>query len=143
MGLFLGGRLISPITISENNFDELIDGSITSIEIPSSINSIKNYAFYDCNNLTTVNIPSTINYIAPHAFSNCPNLTTINIDKYEGTIENEPWDAYDADINWKPIENGRIDLTDYVFDLNEDYVVIKGYTGSNTQLVIPKLEVNE
>jgi hypothetical protein len=51
MRLFLDGKLISPFTISENNFDELIDESIISIEIPLSINNIKNYAFYDCNNL--------------------------------------------------------------------------------------------
>ena len=51
MRLFLGDKLISLFTISENNFNELIDESIISIEISLSINNIKNYAFYDCNNL--------------------------------------------------------------------------------------------
>ena len=55
--------------------------NLTSINIPSNVTSIENYAFYDCNNLTTITIPESVTSIGNMAFAYSNNLTTINIPK--------------------------------------------------------------
>ena len=47
--------------------------------IPNSVTSIGDYAFYYCSNLTSINIPSSVTNIGSSAFSNCTKLTSINI----------------------------------------------------------------
>lgn len=44
---------------------------ITTLEIPSSVTSIGNNAFYCCNGLTSVDFPSNLSSIGDWAFSNC------------------------------------------------------------------------
>ncbi len=51
----------------------------TSYEIPDSVTSIGNYAFYDCNNLTSITIPDSVRNIGDYAFYDCDNLTNITI----------------------------------------------------------------
>ena len=48
----------------------------TSVDIPSNITNISDYAFYG-SNLESINIPSTISSIGTKAFGNCTSLTTI------------------------------------------------------------------
>ncbi len=77
-------------------------GDLTSIEIPSSVTHIGDYAFYQqtnltkivmqsgvlsigasafirCSNLTSVAIPNSVKTIGQHAFDECSALTTISI----------------------------------------------------------------
>ena len=49
------------------------------INIPSSVTSIGEGAFYDCNGLTSINIPSSVTSIGESAFSGCSGLTSITI----------------------------------------------------------------
>lgn len=53
--------------------------NITNIEIPNSITSIDEVAFYDLDGLKTINIPSTVEIIDDWAFADCSNLTDIKI----------------------------------------------------------------
>lgn len=53
--------------------------SLTSINIPSSINSIGSDAFFYCSSLTEINIPNSVNSIGHYAFEGCKALTSINI----------------------------------------------------------------
>ena len=48
---------------------------VTSVEIPSSITSLKLYAFAYCKGITSVTIPSNVTSIGESAFSNCTGLT--------------------------------------------------------------------
>ena len=50
---------------------------MTGFEIPSSVTSIGAMAFEACFSLTSVNIPSSVKYIGERAFRNCTFLTTI------------------------------------------------------------------
>ncbi|MCR5361534.1 MAG: leucine-rich repeat domain-containing protein [Bacteroidales bacterium] len=52
---------------------------LTSIEIPSSVTSIGNYAFYKCTGLTNATIPSSVTSIGRCAFYRCSRLTSIEI----------------------------------------------------------------
>ncbi|WP_308276095.1 leucine-rich repeat domain-containing protein [Prevotella sp.] len=52
---------------------------ITTLEIPSSVTSIGNHAFYNCSGLTSVDIPSNVTSIGDWAFSSCRGLTSVDL----------------------------------------------------------------
>lgn len=54
---------------------------LTSITIPNSVTSIGGSAFENCSGLTSVNIPNSVTSIGGHAFENCSSLTSVNIGK--------------------------------------------------------------
>lgn len=62
------------------------ESSLTTISIPSNINSIGEAAFYNCKELTTVNIEEGVCYIGNSAFADCPALYAINIPSTVATI---------------------------------------------------------
>lgn len=55
----------------------LIDGSITSIEIPDGVTSIKESAFNRCGDLASVVIPDSVEIIGYSAFEYCESLTSV------------------------------------------------------------------
>ena len=55
------------------------DIETTSITIPDSITSIKDYAFYYCSSLTSITIPDSITSIGLQAFIGCSSLESITI----------------------------------------------------------------
>ena len=50
---------------------------LSSINWPSTITTIGNYAFQDCKGLTIVDIPSNITALGTYSFTGCSNLKTI------------------------------------------------------------------
>lgn len=52
---------------------------ISTLEIPSSVTSIGNNAFYGCSGLTTLNLPSNVTSIGDRAFGYCSNLTSVDL----------------------------------------------------------------
>ncbi|MDE5840080.1 MAG: leucine-rich repeat domain-containing protein, partial [Muribaculaceae bacterium] len=48
--------------------------TLTSIEIPTSVTSIDDQAFYKCSGLTSVVIPNSVSSIGSEAFSGCSGL---------------------------------------------------------------------
>ena len=61
-------------------------GSNTAVTIPSSVTSIGDWAFADCDGLTSITIPSSVTYIGKHAFAFCDGLTSITIPSSVTTI---------------------------------------------------------
>ena len=59
-------------TVPWRNYD------YSTVDIPSNITNIGNYAFYG-SNLATIDIPSTVTSIGTFAFGNCQNLTTLTV----------------------------------------------------------------
>lgn len=52
---------------------------ITSIELPSTVTSIGQSAFYQSTTLTSITIPNSVTSIGQGAFNGCTGLTTISI----------------------------------------------------------------
>ena len=55
------------------------DQEITTLEIPSSVTSIGNHAFYGCSGLITLNLPSNVISIGDWAFGTCSNLASVDL----------------------------------------------------------------
>ncbi|MDG2254299.1 MAG: leucine-rich repeat domain-containing protein, partial [Opitutaceae bacterium] len=54
--------------------------NLTSITIPDSVTSIGDIAFYSCTKLTSVTIPDSVTSIGDSAFAHCTSLTSITVD---------------------------------------------------------------
>ena len=50
-----------------------------SVEIPTTVNSVGQYAFINCRQLTSVNIPSNVKTLGNEAFARCVNLSSVTI----------------------------------------------------------------
>ena len=65
------------------------DVNITSVEIPASITSIGDYAFYGCTSLRQINIPSTVKHIGVEAFTGTPFLGNYSGDYNQEFVYSE------------------------------------------------------
>ncbi len=59
---------------------------LTEYAIPTSVTSIGEYAFYNCDGLTSVTIGNSVTSIGYHAFYNCSSLTSVTIGNSVTTI---------------------------------------------------------
>ena len=53
--------------------------TVTSVTIPDSVTSIRDFAFGYCTNLTSITIPDSVTSIGDIAFANCTNLISVTI----------------------------------------------------------------
>lgn len=67
-----------PVTSINRNAFRLKE-SVTSVAFPTSMTSIGDDTFYNCNFLKSVTIPSSITSIGVRAFYNCSGLTSVTI----------------------------------------------------------------
>ena len=75
----------TPLSYAKNLY---LNGElVTDLVIPSTITSIKSYAFKNCQNLTSVVIPEGVTSIGYETFSSCSNLTSVSIPETVTSIE--------------------------------------------------------
>ena len=90
--LFLKGELIVDLEIP-NTVTSINDRafynctSIVSVKIPHSVQSIGISAFADCSSLKSVSIPSTVTYLGGGCFSGCSSLESISIPSSVTNLE--------------------------------------------------------
>ena len=73
--------------------------SVESYEIPDSVTSIGNSAFWGCSSLTSITIPDSVPSIGDRAFSGCTSLTSITIPKNVSSIGNYAFEDCDSLAN--------------------------------------------
>lgn len=86
----------------QGDWDE--GNKITSVVLPSTLELLLNNAFSYCTNLETVTFKGTPTQRIESAFQNSPSLKTINVPWAEGEVENAPWGARNATINYNYVE---------------------------------------
>lgn len=89
-----------PETITKISGELFYYNNLESIKLPNKLKEIGDCAFRDCRALKSIIIPASVNTIASTAFMDCNNLTRIYISKPKGTIQNAPWYAFNAKIEW-------------------------------------------
>ena len=141
---------LTTVTISENSQlttigDYAFSGcsSLTSIYIPNSVTTIGFSAFYNCSSLTSIYIPNSVITIGEDAFSNCTNLTIYCETSSKPSGWNSYWNASDRPVVWSSYKgiNGNSNGLEYIAYHDTEgnpYIVIIGYNGSNTDVVIPE-----
>lgn len=87
---------------------------VTKIELPNSVLTIRDNAFYGCNRLQQIELPDTINYIGQYAFQNCSSLTSIKIPAnvtqiYYGTFQ------YCSNLETVEMHNNITDISSQAF----------------------------
>lgn len=65
--------------INEKDFPSGIDGEITKVELPTSLQKIGNSTFAFCTSLKSINLPPSLTEIGDSAFYYCRNLKKIEI----------------------------------------------------------------
>ncbi|MBR6550860.1 MAG: leucine-rich repeat domain-containing protein [Paludibacteraceae bacterium] len=72
-----GGLSANPISNSHNLY--INNQEIRDLVIPNTVDSIHNYAFYECFSLTSVSIGNSVTSIGDYAFDGCSSLTSVTI----------------------------------------------------------------
>ena len=70
--------------------------NLTSVNLPSGISSIGDYAFSYCSNLTNVDFPSIITSIGDYAFYKCYSLTNLTLPSNLNSIGDWAFDYYSS-----------------------------------------------
>ena len=84
------GNNVPVRAIGRNAFRE--DYELVSVDIPQTVKTIEQYAFYNCESMGTIHIPSTVTTIGQGAFGRIPNVD------YHGPAQNSgdegTWGAF-------------------------------------------------
>jgi hypothetical protein len=146
------GNQYSP---SNNDMNIIQDNAyIKGIIMPSTIETIETYAFYNCDDLTNITIPESVTSIGDYAFSGCIALESIIFEGDIAVISSYAFPnftglktAYDAGGAGTFIltdENGWENALDIAFgeSLAEQLANIEGGTDSNNPAELKLAETN-
>ncbi|MBR1891825.1 MAG: leucine-rich repeat domain-containing protein, partial [Clostridia bacterium] len=117
--------------------------SLTSVTIGNGVTSIGDRAFYGCSGLTSVTIPDSVTSIHSGAFYGCYKLvevynkSALNISTGSSSFG---YIGYYAKNIYSPSEGqSKLSTNDngYIIYTDGDLVSLIGYTGNETELVLP------
>ena len=125
---------------------------LTSTIIGNGVTSIIGSMFMDCTSLTSITIPKSVTSIGDWAFSGCTSLTNVTFcgsqEQWNNiSISSGNTALTNATLQFHNYVNGICSIcgsgtsvapvTDWEYTIADGQVIITGYTGSATELVIP------
>lgn len=106
--------------------------SLKYLTIGNSVESIGNYAFYECKNLSYLTITNSVESIGDYAFYKCKNLRGVIIVNSVKSIGEYAFygctNLVDITIPKTVTSIGKRAFGYFFDDINDDYVVIDGFT---------------
>ena len=133
--LYLKGELLTEISIP-TGVEKVKDYAfynckgVTNIDIVDKVKSIGNCAFYGCNDLETLYISNTIESIDDYAFAECNNILDIKIGSKKAITASENIFSNDAYNNaCLYVTNGRKFAYERATPWNNFYIVEMDFTG--------------
>lgn len=86
---------------------ELINGTISRLDIPDGVTAIRTHSFYACGSLTSVTFPETLTEIKSYAFYNCYSLAAVEIPAGVKSIGTQAFGV--CSKIWKIVFKGKPD----------------------------------
>lgn len=108
-------------TINNNAFEQC--EGLTNLSIAYGVTSIGNNAFYDCSSLTEVTLPNSVVTIGNNAFSSCSNLINITIPNSVTTIGNSAF-MWCNELIALTLPESIVSIGDYAFNCSKLVTVI-------------------
>lgn len=102
-------------SIVEDNISFYNCSSLTSINIPEGVISIKASAFWYCSSLTSIIIPESVTSIGANAFYGCSSLTSATIPKNVTSIGGSAFNACESLTSLKIESTTPPTLPDYLY----------------------------
>ena len=87
----LGNEHSSPLS-SAKTF-KLNGAEVKSLSIPNGVESISNFAFYQCRSITSLHIPGSVKTIGSSAFEDCTGLTSVSLSEGTETISGSAFEG--------------------------------------------------
>ena len=112
----------------------------SSYTIPQGIQSIGDYAFFNCSNLTSITIPDSVMNIGNDAFSGCSSLTSVTIPESVTSIGANPFAYCDnlTEIRVSPDHPVLAVIDDVLFYKPEKRLVCYLNTKEDSSYTIPQ-----
>ena len=88
--------------------------SLSSVSIPEGVTSIGSNVFYGCTSLSSVSIPEGVTSIGGYAFSGCNSLSSVSIPEGVESIGNNAFYGCTS-LSSVAIQEGVVSIADYTF----------------------------
>ncbi len=115
--------------------------SLISISLPESVTEINEYAFGSCYGLTGVAIPQNVTKIETNAFQYCYKLVEVvnqsSLDIAVGSGANGRVGYYAKQVIASKLQSKIVENNGYIFYNDNNDPCLLGYTGKNSQLILP------
>jgi hypothetical protein len=100
----------NPVEQATITLASLLDGTLTGINLPESLQHTRNGAFSGCHKLQSIIVPKNVDTIGSNAFTDSA-IQTINLNKSYKAITGQPWGATNATVNWLQATKAHVTIT--------------------------------
>lgn len=134
----------SVTTVGEYAFNNC--DALTRVKIGNAVSTIANYAFYDCSNLVSITLPECLESIGNNSFQFCNKLAEVvnksaSLNITAGSLGNGYLGYYAMLVHSS--DSKTVEENGYLFLNCEGINYLLGYTGADTELILPESFGNE